>query len=51
MIGLCAAYVISPIDVAPEALLGPLGVPDDIVALVAAGAVYFAGIRAKRVPD
>jgi uncharacterized membrane protein YkvA (DUF1232 family) len=31
----CAIYVISPIDLMPEALLGPFGLVDDLGALVA----------------
>lgn len=29
---ICFAYVLSPIDLVPEAVLGPLGIPDDILA-------------------
>jgi uncharacterized membrane protein YkvA (DUF1232 family) len=37
---LAGAYICSPIDILPEALLGPFGLPDDIIALLAAiGAV------------
>lgn len=31
---LCGAYVLSPVDVLPEALLGPFGLPDDVIALI-----------------
>jgi len=31
---LCGAYVLSPVDLMPEVLLGPFGLPDDILALV-----------------
>jgi len=31
----CAIYVISPIDLMPEAILGPFGLVDDFGALVA----------------
>lgn len=31
---LCGAYVLSPVDLMPEVLLGPFGLPDDIIALV-----------------
>ncbi len=27
---ICMVYVISPLDLMPELLLGPLGIPDDI---------------------
>jgi uncharacterized membrane protein YkvA (DUF1232 family) len=32
--GLCGAYVLSPFDVAPEALLGPFGLIDDLIAAI-----------------
>lgn len=32
----CVIYLVSPIDLLPEAVLGPLGLPDDALALVAA---------------
>jgi uncharacterized membrane protein YkvA (DUF1232 family) len=28
----CAAYILSPVDLLPEAVLGPFGIPDDLVA-------------------
>lgn len=31
----CGVYVVSPVDVVPEALLGPFGLIDDIGAVVA----------------
>lgn len=31
----CGLYVVSPVDIMPEALLGPFGIPDDIAAIVA----------------
>lgn len=31
---LCLAYVLSPVDLLPEIALGPLGLPDDAIALV-----------------
>jgi uncharacterized membrane protein YkvA (DUF1232 family) len=36
VIGLCIVYIISPIDLAPEAFLGPFGLFDDC------GAVFIA---------
>lgn len=30
----CLAYIVSPIDVLPEAVLGPFGLPDDVVAIL-----------------
>lgn len=35
VIFLMGAYILSPVDLLPEALLGPLGLPDDIMALIA----------------
>ena len=29
---LCVLYVVSPVDLLPEAVLGPFGLPDDFVA-------------------
>lgn len=44
---LCAVYFVSPVDVLPEAFLGPFGLPDDVAAVVAgflsAGAAWRAG--------
>ncbi len=37
----CGLYVVSPVDIIPEALLGPIGVVDDIAAI-------FAGISAAK---
>ncbi len=31
----CGVYVLSPMDVLPEAVMGPFGIPDDIRAVVA----------------
>lgn len=47
---ICIAYILSPIDIIPEAFLGPLGVMDD--AGIAAFGVYnfarwFVGRRAR----
>lgn len=44
-IGACAVYILSPVDLAPEALLGPLGVPDDILAALIAGKVVLSARR------
>jgi uncharacterized membrane protein YkvA (DUF1232 family) len=30
----CLAYLISPIDVLPEAVLGPFGLPDDLIVII-----------------
>jgi uncharacterized membrane protein YkvA (DUF1232 family) len=31
---LCGAYTLSPIDVMPEIVLGPFGLPDDVLAVI-----------------
>lgn len=38
---LCLAYLVSPIDLLPEAFLGPLGLPDDLLAIFVAIRTYF----------
>ena len=38
-IAACAVYILSPFDLAPEALLGPLGLPDDLIAVLVAAKV------------
>lgn len=38
-ITVCVVYMLSPIDLAPEAFLGPFGLPDDILALGIAATV------------
>jgi hypothetical protein len=47
----CAAYAICPLDIAPEALLGPFGLVDDfgavIAGIVAAREAWGAGNRRK----
>ncbi len=50
-IGACVAYILSPVDLAPEALLGPLGVPDDILAALIAGKVVLSSRRKPRATD
>lgn len=40
-IAVCVVYIVSPLDVVPEVLLGPLGLTDDLIALLI-------GIRAYR---
>lgn len=40
----CAVYCISPVDVMPEALLGPFGLVDDLGALI----VGFSAAKAAR---
>ncbi len=47
ILAVCVAYVLSPIDVLPEVILGPLGLPDDLIAVVGAIGVYVAGVRRR----
>ncbi|HEY4309152.1 MAG TPA: DUF1232 domain-containing protein [Pirellulales bacterium] len=42
----CGVYVISPIDVIPEAFLGPFGIVDDLGAIVAGASSAIAAYRA-----
>lgn len=51
IVGVCVLYIVSPIDLAPELVLGPLGVGDDLIAVVSAIGLYAAGIRGKRHRD
>ncbi|MGF1646516.1 MAG: YkvA family protein [Kineosporiaceae bacterium] len=44
-------YGVSPIDLVPEALVGPLGVLDDVGVLGAALAFFITQVRRKRAPD
>lgn len=45
---LCAIYCISPVDLVPEALLGPFGLVDDVGALVAGIAAVRSAMKAKK---
>jgi uncharacterized membrane protein YkvA (DUF1232 family) len=45
--GFCALYALSPIDILPEALLGPFGLFDDAVAIVAGVSAGVAAWRAR----
>jgi hypothetical protein len=45
---ICAIYAISPIDIVPEAFLGPFGLIDDIGAVVMAIASARMAINAKK---
>jgi len=38
-------YFFSPVDVMPEAILGPLGLPDDIIAALIAGRLVYSGYK------
>jgi hypothetical protein len=44
----CGAYILSPVDVAPEALLGPFGLIDDAGALVAGICAARTAIKAAK---
>lgn len=46
----CAIYAISPIDILPEALLGPFGLFDDAVAIVVGVKAGVAAWRARYQP-
>lgn len=37
----CLAYVISPIDLIPEAFFGPFGLADDLIVLAAGTRAWF----------
>lgn len=47
-IALCAVYVLSPVDLVPESLLGPFGLPDDLVAILVAVKVGRSSRKANR---
>ena len=32
--GSCVVYTVSPVDILPEIILGPFGLPDDLIAIV-----------------
>ena len=40
MIAVCVVYIVSPVDLLPEGILGPFGLPDDVLALVTAVGLY-----------
>jgi uncharacterized membrane protein YkvA (DUF1232 family) len=48
VVALCVAYGLSPIDLIPEAFLGPLGLVDDLGALAVAVGAGSAAMQAKR---
>jgi|SRR5208337_3674298 uncharacterized membrane protein YkvA (DUF1232 family) len=45
---LCAIYCISPVDILPEAFLGPFGLIDDVGALVAGIAAARTAMKASK---
>jgi len=42
---IAAIYILSPVDVIPEALLGPLGLTDDVVAFAILAKLGWSAIR------
>jgi uncharacterized membrane protein YkvA (DUF1232 family) len=46
----CGVYVISPVDLIPEALVGPLGIFDDVGAIVAGFMAASAAMKAGKEP-
>jgi len=47
--GAAAVYLISPIDLVPEAILGPLGLVDDAGVLVAAALFVYKLVKARQI--
>jgi uncharacterized membrane protein YkvA (DUF1232 family) len=47
--GAAAVYLISPIDLVPEAILGPLGLVDDAGVLAAAALFVYKLVKARRI--
>jgi uncharacterized membrane protein YkvA (DUF1232 family) len=45
---LCAIYCISPVDIVPEALLGPFGLVDDLGAVVAGITAVRSAMKASK---
>jgi uncharacterized membrane protein YkvA (DUF1232 family) len=46
--GTCGAYVLSPVDVLPEIILGPFGLPDDLLAIFMGIASLITAIKTGR---
>ena len=44
-IAACVLYLVSPVDLLPEALIGPFGLPDDFIAVLVALRVFISGRR------
>ena len=44
----CIAYLVSPVDLMPEAILGPFGLGDDLVAAVVGFRAAFCGKGVER---
>jgi uncharacterized membrane protein YkvA (DUF1232 family) len=47
--GAAAVYLISPIDLVPEAILGPLGLVDDAGVLVAVALFVYKLVKARQI--
>jgi len=47
--GAAAVYLISPIDLLPEAILGPLGLVDDAGVLVAVAVFVYKLVKARQI--
>src|SRR5690349_4027003 len=47
--GAAAVYLISPIDLVPEAILGPLGLVDDAGVLAAAALFVYKLVKVRRI--
>jgi len=47
--GAAAVYIISPIDLLPEAILGPLGLVDDAGVLAAAALFVYKLVKVRRI--
>lgn len=48
---LCALYCLSPVDLLPEAIFGPFGIPDDIGAAVAGALSAITAWRVGKSPS
>lgn len=48
---LCVLYLFSPVDLLPELLLGPLGLPDDVLALLVGIGAVILGLRTDAVDE
>jgi uncharacterized membrane protein YkvA (DUF1232 family) len=48
---LCAIYALSPVDILPEAILGPFGIFDDLAAVVIGVKAGISAWQARRQPS
>jgi len=44
----CGLYICSPLDILPEVLMGPFGLPDDLIALAAGIASARAAMKSRK---